>query len=158
MLAVCVLLNSLVAWVAFSWHGSSATAQPQTEATGIELPWGSVPIEPECVVAPTGAVEAPNDWDSACRFRGPRGGEILVGHSIRGPREPLMERIPELEIGNRVSVDSVAYSVELVERYPLADLPDELWHEGSLALITCDVSREKGNITHNWVVVLQPAS
>lgn len=113
-----------------------------------------MPVEPECAVDPTGLVNAPDNWMSACWFTGPDGGRALVGHSITGPRRAPMERLHELSVGDTVKITGEEFAVVSIEDYGMDELPASLWSEGSLSLITCLIEKDR-EITKNTVVSLE---
>ncbi|MEX1165138.1 MAG: class F sortase [Nitriliruptor sp.] len=160
----------LIATVLLSWTSTpppEALSTVPTSATSVAVPWFEVDapapvrvrsdaVDIEATTIPLGTredggLEVPDDaytagWFTGRSSPGERGPAVIVGHvdSRQGPG--AFWELPDLESGDRVSVEredgtSVHWRVDRVEQHPKDDFPtDEVygWTEApTLRLVTC---------------------
>jgi hypothetical protein len=125
-------------------------------------------------LASDGAIQTPEDWDSAGWYRGgPRPGQhgaaVILGHvdSTTGPA--VFYRLRQLQAGDRITVDradgtAAVFEVERVEQHGKTRFPtDDVYYptpEPTLRLVTCggDFDTAARSYTDNVVVFARLAA
>lgn len=123
----------------------------------------TVPLVSEpCPIEPDGSIGAPNDYTEACLYTHDQGGQAVLSHSVRGPREGVFDHLAEIPVGSPVTIAGTEYRVASVDVYPADALPSSIWQKGRLSLITCTLQaihaeNPKAPFTHTTVVTLEEA-
>jgi hypothetical protein len=146
-------------------HDAPEPRRVRSDAVGIDAP--TIPLGKR----DDGALEVPEDahtagWWTGRANPGERGPAVIVGHvdSREGPG--AFWELPELEVGDRVSVDredgtSVHWRVDRVEQHAKDAFPTEAVYgatdEPTLRLVTCSgfFDRDARSYTDNTIVFLR---
>lgn len=116
-------------------------------------------VDTPCPIEASGAIGAPDDYTTACRFKIGEA-EAIISHAVRGAEFGVFEHLDLLKVGQEVNLDGVWYEVESVDIYENTKLPQDIFKGDTKTLITCtlmDIHEEDPAApwTHNTVVKLK---
>lgn len=122
-------------------------AAPETTAKVLDVPI----VASVCAIERDGSIGAPNDYTKACIYNHALGGQAILSHSVRGGGDGVFDGLADMKPGQKVFFNGLYRTVESVDIYPADALPNDLWTEGQLSLISCTVTpAHKTNPAEPW--------